>query len=126
MMNYLIKTFITYKLVIFISLIISFVITLPYIYGYYRFNNHFSSLISNDNLSYLREHTYSYSAQVNQIIKGHLYGDAYIWEYKSKPSPFVGELASIIPIAIISLLANSTPNGFFLSTFAFSLTLFVL
>src|SRR3989344_3747415 len=101
MMNHLIKTFITYKLVIFISLIIGFIIALPYIYGYYTFNNNFSPLISNDNLSYLREHTYSYSAQVNQIIKGHLYGDAYIWEYKSNPSPFVGELASIIPIAII-------------------------
>ena len=126
MMNYLIKAFITYKLVIFISLIIGFIIALPYIYGYYTFNNNFSPLISNDNLSYLREHTYSYSAQVNQIIKGHLYGDAYIWEYKSNPSPFVGELASIIPIAIISLLANSVPNGFILSSFAFSLILFVL
>src|SRR3989344_4105227 len=126
MMNYLIKAFITYKLVIFISLIIGFIIALPYIYGYYTFNNNFSPLISNDNLSYLREHTYSYSAQVNQIIKGHLYGDAYIWEYKSNPSPFVGELASIIPIAILSLLVNSVPNGFFLSTFAFSLALFVL
>src|SRR3990167_7076176 len=126
MMNYLIKAFITYKLVIFISLIIGFIIALPYIYGYYTFNNNFSPLISNDNLSYLREHTYSYSAKVNQIIKGHLYGDAYIWEYKSNPSPFVGELASIIPIAIISLLANSVPNGFILSSFAFSLILFVL
>src|SRR3989344_783870 len=125
MMNYLIKTFITYKLVIFISLIISFVITLPYIYEYYRFNNHFSSLISNDNLSYLREETYSYSAQVNQIIKGHLYGDAYIWEYKSKPSPFVGELASIIPITALSFLVRSVPNGFALATFVFSVTLFI-
>src|SRR3989344_514198 len=101
MMNYLIKAFITEKRVIFISIIIGVIIALPYIYGYYTFNNNFSPLISNDNLSYLREHTYSYSAQVNQIIKGHLYGDAYIWEYKSNPSPFVGELASIIPIAII-------------------------
>src|SRR3972149_8117223 len=124
-MNYLIKTFITYKLVIFISLIIGFVITLPYIYGYYKFNNHFSSLISNNNLSYLREETYSYSAQVNQIIKGHLYGDAYIWEYKSGPSPFVGELASIIPITVLSFLVRSVPNGFALATFVLSLTLFI-
>src|SRR3990167_8383585 len=102
----LIETFISRKLVLLMSCAIGFVIILPYLYGYYTFNNQFSPLISNDNLSYLREGTYSYSAQVNQIIKGHLYGDAYVWEYKSGPSPFVGELASIIPIAVLSFFST--------------------
>src|SRR3989344_4975690 len=122
----LIETFISRKLVLLMSCAIGFVIILPYLYGYYTFNNQFSPLISNDNLSYLREGTYSYSAQVNQIFKGHLYGDAYVWEYKSGPSPFVGELASIIPIAVLSFLVRSVPDGFALATFASSLILFIV
>lgn len=117
---------ITNKLAICIGLLLAIIITLPYFYGYLKYGKEFSPLISNENLSYLREHTYSYSAQVHQTIKGHLYGDAYIWEYKSSPSPFVGELASIIPISILSFLVNSVPNGFVLSTFVFSLLLFIL
>ena len=122
----LVSLFTIHKLAIYIGALLAIIITSPYIYGYLKFGSNFSSLISNDNLSYLREHTYSYSAQVNQILKGHLYGDAYIWEYRSEPSPFVGELASIIPIATISFLVNSVPNGFILSTFTFSVILHIL
>ena len=125
MAKILIKVVISHRFLLLISPVIGIIISLPYIYGYLTFKSNFSPLISNNNLSYLREETYSYSAQVNQIIKGHLYGDAYIWEYKSKPSPFVGELASIIPITALSFLVRTVPNGFALATFVFSVTLFI-
>ncbi len=104
-----------HKLAIYIGLLLAIIITLPYIYGYLKFGDNFSPLISNENLSYIREETYSYSAQVNQTTKGHLFGDAYIWEYRNLPSPFVGELAGVIPIAISSIAINSVPYGFFIA-----------
>lgn len=114
------------KLILLIALFISFIITIPYFYGYFKFGSNFSPLISNDNLSYIREETYSYSAQVNQATKGYLIGDAYIWEYRNLPSPFVGELAGIIPITISSIAIGSVPYGFFLTKLILTPLLFLL
>lgn len=83
-------------------------------------------LTINSKLAYMEEETYIYAAHVYQIINGYFSGDAYIWEYRSSPFPFLGELGSIIPIAILAEIAGSVPLGFTLSDLFFPAFLFLL
>lgn len=83
-------------------------------------------LTINTKLAYMEEETYIYASHVYQIINGYFIGDAYIWEYRVSPSPFLGELASIIPIAILAEIAGSVPLGFTLSDLFFPAFLLLL
>lgn len=114
------------SLIILTAFIIGVVVALPHLYGIWQFGENYWGLTDNEELVYLEEETYIYSARAHQVLKGFFTGESYVWEYRFAPSPFLGELAAILPISFLSLLAGSIAGGLILSDFVFPLLLFLL
>jgi len=97
-----------------------------HIYGLINYKTDYSALGTQANLHYVKEETYAYAAQVQQLLRGSTVGDSYIWEYDNTASPYLGEIASIIPLAILSKLSNSVSFAFIAADFIFPALLFLL
>ena len=89
-------------LIFIFAIAVGLVISFPHLYGIYKQGTSYTPFKITDKLQYMRDETYVYAAQTRQILQGHIRGDAYTWEYRDNPSPFVSEVASIIPISILS------------------------
>lgn len=113
-------------LVFFIAAIISLTTSLPHVYGYLNYGRQYTPFNLYEGNQYQRDEIYAYAAQVQQVLKGHFVGDAYIWEHKNSSSPFLSEFISILPLAILSLLLGSVELAFITSDFIFPATLFLL
>ncbi|KKQ18178.1 MAG: hypothetical protein US31_C0008G0021 [Berkelbacteria bacterium GW2011_GWA1_36_9] len=100
-------------------LVIGLTASLPHIFGIFKFRNEYSPFTTNQNLSYMHEETYIYAAKVQQILKGNIIGDSYIWEYRLSPSLYTGELMAILPIVFLSLITGSVSSAFIVSDFIF-------
>src|SRR3989344_579734 len=110
--------FFNFKILLILSLIsIGLVVSLPHIYGIFKFQNNYSPLTTDQSLSCMHEETYIYSAYVQELQKGNIRGDNYVWEYKNSPSVFFGEIGGVLPIYALSLIGGSIPAGFILSDF---------
>lgn len=107
-------------------LILSFTTALPHLYGLVSYGSGYSSLGVKQNMQYTRDETYAYAAEVQQILRGEWRGDSYLWEYRKSPSPFLGEIASIMPIAVISKFTGSVSFGFIITDLIFPLVLFIV
>ncbi len=114
------------KPLILLSILIAFIFALPHLYGFYRLGNNYFPLQSNQDLSYINDETYAYAPEVQNLLKFELNGDPYLWEYKSSPLPFIGELASILPVSILSVLTGSVSYGFAAADLIFPVGLFLL
>ncbi|MCR4324835.1 MAG: hypothetical protein NUV69_04080 [Candidatus Curtissbacteria bacterium] len=108
------------------GLLIGFVVSLPHILGSIDNKGAYQPFSVNSAVSYSKEEAYTYAAQVQHLVKGYLIGDPYIWEYRNGLSPYLGELGSIVPVSILSILLSSVPKGFMASDFVFPFTLFLL
>src|SRR3990167_5182046 len=109
-----------------IVIIIAFTTALPHIYGFLTYGKFYSPLGVKENLQFVRDETFAYAAEVEQVLRGQWGGDSYLWEYKNMPNPFLGEIASILPIAAISKITGSVPLAFFLSDLMFPSILFLI
>lgn len=112
-------------LLILLSITIGIIFGLPHIFGLYKSWLAYYPLQSTQGLSYQHDETYAYAPEVHQILNFRFSGDSYLWEYKNHSMIFMGEVASIAPIALISSLA-SVPLGFILSDLIFPPLLFLL
>lgn len=106
-------------------ILISLVFSLPDIYFISKADSN-APLTINNRLAYMEEETYIYAAHVQQMLSGYFRGDPYLWEYRKSPSPYLGETASIIPIAFLSFISQSVPIGFLLADMIFPALLFLL
>lgn len=109
-----------------IILVLSFTTVLPHLYGLVSYGSEYLSLGVRQNMQYTRDETYAYAAEVQQILRGEWRGDSYLWEYRKSPSPFLGEIASIMPIIAISKFVGSVSFGFIITDFIFPLVLFIV
>lgn len=107
-------------------ILVGILFSLPHFFGLLLIGKNYLALSSTSPLTYIREETYSYAAQVQHLLNGYLLGDPYIWEYRNSPSPFLGELGSIIPTVALSKITGSVPWGFFFSDLLFPPVLFLI
>lgn len=113
------------NLVFIVTIIIAITSALPHLYGYFTYHSQYTPFNLYEGNQYQRDELYAYTAQVQQILKGNLVGDSYIWEGRNKPSPFLSEFASVTPIAILSFFLN-TKLGLVVSDFIFPSILFLI
>ena len=73
-----------------IVIIIAFTTALPHIYGFLTYGKFYSPLGVKENLQFVRDETFAYAAEVEQVLRGQWGGDSYLWEYKNMPNPFLG------------------------------------
>lgn len=109
-----------------ISVYIAIVFSLPHIYGIWKLKSGYSPFGVAQGLSYIFDETYTYAPETNQIIRFGFRGDSYIWENRLKPSPFIGEIASIIPLSLLSAVTGSTAFSFIIADVIFPPLLFLL
>ena len=102
------------------------IVVLPHLWGLVKFGQEYSPLRINSKLQYIWDETYLYAAQTQHYLNGNLRGDTYLFEHQGESSPFLGEVASIIPLVIFSLLTGSVANSFLVSDFAFPIAFFLL
>lgn len=112
--------------ILIVSIAVGIIVVLPHLWGLVKFGQEYSPLRINSNLQYIWDETYLYAAQTQHYLNGNLLGDTYLFEHQGESSPFLGEVASIIPLVIFSLLTGSVANSFFVSDFAFPTALFLL
>jgi len=113
-------------LIFIFAIAVGLVISFPHLYGIYKQGASYTPFKITDKLQYMRDETYLYAAQARQILQGHIRGDAYTWEYRDNPSPFVSEVVSIIPISILSLILGSVEYALIASDFIFPIALFLI
>ena len=113
-------------LVFLFAMAIGLIISVPHLYGIYKLGASYTPFKITDKLQYMRDETYIYSAQARQILRGCFRGDAYTWEYRSNPSPYVSEVASIIPISILAFVLGSIELALVASDFIFPIALFLI
>ncbi|KKP92204.1 MAG: hypothetical protein UR98_C0032G0003 [Parcubacteria group bacterium GW2011_GWA1_36_12] len=111
---------------IIIVFVIALTTSLPHIYGFLAYGKFYSPLGVEENLQFVRDETFAYAAEVQQVLRGQWGGDSYLWEYKNMPNPYLGEIGTILPIAAISKAIGSVPLGFFLSDLIFPSILFLI
>ncbi|MEK6757843.1 MAG: hypothetical protein AABX88_01825 [Nanoarchaeota archaeon] len=112
--------------VLIIAAIIALTTSLPHLYGFLKYGRQYTPFNLYENNQYQRDELYAYAAQVQQVLKGHFVGDAYIWEHRNSPSPFLSEFISILPIAVLTLLLGSVAFAFIASDIIFPAILFLL
>lgn len=113
-------------LVIIVAILISIITALPHIYGYFQYSSQYTPFNLYEKNQYQRDELYAYAAQVQQVLKGHAVGDSYLWEGRDNPSPFLSELISIAPIAVLSLILGSIKFAFVASDLIFPTLLFFI
>lgn len=113
-------------LVFLIAAIIAFTTSLPHVYGYLNYGRQYTPFNLYEKNQYQRDELYAYAAQAQQVLKGHFVGDAYIWEHRNSPSPFLSEFISILPIVILTLVLGDVKFAFIASDVIFPVTLFLI
>lgn len=74
-----------------------------------------------------RDEAYAYAPEVNYILKGHLFlKDPYVSEYSNHPTPFMGESAPSLIIALLAKLTGTVENAFIAADFIFPPIILVL
>lgn len=111
-------------LLISVTLLTSLIFSLPHIYGFWQYRKNYWPLFASSSISHINEETYTYAPEVWHLLKGYWRGDPYIWEQRVGPSPYVSELLSIMPVAILALLTGSVANSFVLADFIFPSIMF--
>lgn len=99
---------------------------MPNIFVLYTYGKTLLPFTQNTKLAYLEEETYIYSTHIRAILNGYWTGDPYVWEYRQSPSPFLGEIGSLIPIVILSAITGSVRSAFILSDVLFPMSLVLI
>lgn len=113
-------------LIFLVALFVSVTSALPHIYGIYKYGHNYTPFNLYPENQYQRDELYAYASQVQQVLNGHLSGDAYIWENRNKPSPFLSEFLSVLPLTILDILTGSITMAFIVADFLFPPLLFLI
>lgn len=106
---------------------VSLIYGLPHIYLASKLGNSYSPLIVSGYSPIAYDEGTLYSPAVNYILQGHLLlQDPYVAEYSNTPTTFVGESASAIIMAMLSLLTGSIEKAFIAADFIFPAAIFTL
>lgn len=74
-----------------------------------------------------RDEVFAYAPEVNYMLKGHLFlKEAYVAEYASHPTPFMGESAPSLVFATLAKLTGSIESAFVAGDFIFPPLVFLL
>ncbi len=108
-------------------LLISLMYGLPHIYLGHKLGNNYSSLLVNRSSSIGADEISLYAPAVRYILQGHiLLRDVYVAEYDGYPTPFIGESAPSIVMALLSKITGTVDNAFIAADFIFPAIIFLL
>ena len=108
-------------------LLISLIYGLPNIYLTYKLGKNYSSPLANRSSSIGTDESTLYAPAVNYISQDHVFlKDVYVAEYANYPTPFIGESAPSIVMAILAYITGTIDNAFIAADFIFPALIFAL
>lgn len=108
-------------------IIISIIYGLPHIYFANKLGKYYSPLIVTGYSPVAFDEGTLYAPAVNYILQGHIFlQDLYVAEYSNTPTPFIGESASAIIMAVLSRITGSIEKAFIAADFIFPAVIFTL
>lgn len=88
--------------------------------------NYYSPLVLNTGADSLAvDETIAYGTMTREIMDGDwILSDSYLWEYKNKPSPLIGELMPALIMGGLSKIGGNVDKGFMLADFILPMIIF--
>lgn len=118
----------TKRLILSIAIVlVSLIYGLPHLIFSYNLGNNYNPLSLSTNTRIARDETRAYAPFVNFILKGNFpLHDVYVEEYKSFPTPFLGETFPALIFAFLAKATGSISNAFIAGDFIFPPMIFLM
>ena len=108
-------------------ILVSFIYGLPHIIQINKLGSDYNPIVISGKSPIARDEAFAYAPFVNYILKGNLFlQDAYVVEYASYPTPFLGETAPSLIFGVLVKLTGSIEKAFIVADFIFPPIIFLL